>query len=330
MRLRRGLRVLRRGPDEVQVGTDPRWAVRVGGLSPGALHRLLAGRDPVLDGWVPRPTLDLLSVAGLLLPSDVREAAPPPGAVAEARAAGLLRTDGDAARVLRGRAVACVGVAGLDRVGTHVAVTLAAAGIGTVLLDDDRPVGHDDVGGGVRAQDVGSPRALAVARAVREAAPRTRVTRRGGMPPDVVVTVSDEATEPGTALALMSAEVPHLPVAVRAADCVVGPFVEPGRSPCLRCVELHRTDADPGWPVVLAQLTATRPAARRANLPGAGAPAALAVLTGGLVAAEVLARVDDEVPGTRGAQYEIALPRAVPRRRVWSAHPGCGCADLPV
>ncbi len=65
------------------------------------------------------------------------------------------------------------------------------------------------------------------------------------------------------------------------------------------------------------------------DLPRPGAPAALAVLTGALVAAEVLAYVDGEVPGTRGAQYEIALPRPEPRRRVWSAHPGCGCADLP-
>ena len=34
MRLRAGLRVLRRTATEVQVGTDPRWAVRLPDLTP--------------------------------------------------------------------------------------------------------------------------------------------------------------------------------------------------------------------------------------------------------------------------------------------------------
>ncbi|RYJ06847.1 MAG: hypothetical protein EON52_04265 [Actinomycetales bacterium] len=34
----------------------------------------------------------------------------------------------------------------------------------------------------------------------------------------------------------------------------IGPFVVGARSPCLRCADHHRTDADPTWPHVLAQL----------------------------------------------------------------------------
>ena len=60
MRLRTGLRVLRRTATEVQVGTDPRWAVRLPGLTPAEadllqavdartdlteVARLVAGRD---------------------------------------------------------------------------------------------------------------------------------------------------------------------------------------------------------------------------------------------------------------------------------------------
>ena len=42
MRLRAGLRVLRRSGDEAQVGTDPRWAVRLTGLAPGEVDTLVA------------------------------------------------------------------------------------------------------------------------------------------------------------------------------------------------------------------------------------------------------------------------------------------------
>ncbi|HEY0187705.1 MAG TPA: ThiF family adenylyltransferase [Cellulomonas sp.] len=324
MQLRRGLRVLRCAPDEVQIGTDPRWAVRLGGLTEHEVDQLLDAGDTPLDGRLRPPALDGLATAGLLRPRDLRPVAPRPGTVAEAHAAGLIRLDGDPGEALRRRLVATVRVVGLDRVGAQVALGLALAGVGAVLLEDGRTVGRGDLGSGVRASDVGTPRATAVARAVREAAPRTRVSRRGARPPDVVVTVSDEATDPGTGLELMGADIAHLPVVLRAADSEIGPFVEPGRSPCLRCVELHRTDLDPVWPVLLAQLTAVR-----AEVRSPGVPAALAAVTAGMATAEVLAHLDGDVPGTRGATYEIALPGAEPRRRAWAAHPDCGCAALP-
>jgi hypothetical protein len=325
MRLRGGLRVLRRGTDEVQIGTDPRWSVRVDGLPRRAVDHLLRQSDQVLDGWLPPGVIDLLGTGGLLHPGGARGRWPAPGSGAEVRVAGLLRPDGDAAGILRRRAVAAVGVVGLDRVGAQVATGLALAGVGTLLLDDDRPVTGEDPGAGVTPADRGSPRADVVARVVRESAPRTRIGRPGGMPPDVVVTVAEEAVDTGRGLALLAADVPHLPVVLRAADALVGPFVEPGLSPCLRCLDLHRADADPAWPVVLAQLTA----AARAGRTSCAATAALAAVTGGIVVAEVLAHLDGERPATRGAQYTIALPRAVPVRESWPAHPAGGCADLP-
>src|SRR5450759_846251 len=55
MRLRPGLRVLRRTDSEVQIGTDARWGVRLAGLGPGeaSLLRLLDD-DPELDSLVDR------------------------------------------------------------------------------------------------------------------------------------------------------------------------------------------------------------------------------------------------------------------------------------
>ena len=45
----------------------------------------------------------------------------------------------------------------------------------------------------------------------------------------------------------------------------IGPFVLPGRTPCLACLAAHRRDADPAWPHLAAQLLGrSAPAASRA------------------------------------------------------------------
>lgn len=332
MQLRPGLRVLRRAHDEVQVGTDPRWAVRVTGLAPEQVDALLAPGGRALDGRLPGVVLDRLGVAGLLRAPTRPSRLVVPALAPEVVGHGLARADGDVVAALRRRSAAVVSVAGLDRVGLGVAVTLAASGVGCLHLDDDRPVRPEDVCGGLTADDVGRPRAHAAADALARAAPRVRVRReQGGRAPDVVVTAATDAVDPVAALALVAADVPHLPVVSREADCVVGPFVAPPvpgpaqrqpPAPCLRCLDLHRAAADPAWPTVLAQLTAPhRP-------PVTGPTAAVAAVAAGLAAAEVLAHLDGDRPRTVGAQYEVPVPDAVPRRRVWAAHPECGCAAL--
>lgn len=343
MQLKQGLRVVRRATDEVQIGTDARWAVRVSGLTGEQADHLLRIGDRTLDAWLPPAALDLLGDVGLLRPRRDRARQVPTALEPESRAYGLTCDDddggargragggggadgADGAGLVRRRARATVAVTGLDRLGLTVATTLAAAGVGGLLLEDARLVRQGDVGAGYRTTDVGRTRARVAADLVRAQSPDVRLRRSPRRPPDVAVTVTTDVTDPGTALDLLSGDVPHLPVVVREADAVVGPFVDPGPrgigSPCVRCVDLHRADADPAWPAVLAQLGARD---RRGE---PGPPAALATVAGGLVAAEVLAHVDGRAPRTRGAQYEIPLPGLEPRIRRWAAHPSCGCAAL--
>lgn len=336
MQLRQGLRVVRSAPDEVQVGTDPRWAVRVGGLAPAQADRLVEAGDRALDG-LPPAVLAGLSTAGLVRAPGTRPPRVRAAHVPEALAYGLGGAAGDGVAALRRRARATVAVAGLDRVGVAVATTLAGSGIGTLELTDPAPVRAGDVGGVLTPADVGSTRVGAVAAALGRLAPHVRVRERGDTTTtaDVAVTVAGDASDPAVALALLGADVPHLPVVTGEAAASVGPFVrspEPGRpaSACLRCVDLHRTDLDPAWPVVVAELVALHRSARRrgARHAPAGPPAALATVVGGLAAAEVLTHLDGGRPRTRGAQYEIAVPDVEPRLRPWATHPACGCAAL--
>ena len=109
--------------------------------------------------------------------------------------------------------------------------------------------------------------------------------------------------------------VPHLAVGVRDGIAIVGPLVPPDRGPCLRCIDFHRTDRDPAWPRLAAQLIRSP------------APCAAATLrtAAGFAVAEVLAFLDGGTPTTTGTTVEINGV-APWRRRIWTTHPRCACA----
>ena len=345
MRLRTGLRVLWRAPGEVQIGTDARWAVRLTDLTRHEIDLLTA----LLDGatlrgltasarslGMPPARLDalvtLLDRAQLTMPdSGPRRSQPtvvqlPPGTGPDAATWTRLLADSDGAALIAARGDRTVGLLGAGRLGLSMAVTLASAGVGSVLVEDDQPVSHADLGvGGYTTRDLGAPRRAAAARVLSNVAPGVRTTAPGETRPDVMVLVEHGAADALRARVLMSAGVPHLSVVVREADVVVGPMVLPGVSACLRCLDLHRTDADEHWPAVAAQL-AGAPGSTSTSV---GEESVLAAIGGSLAAGQVLAQLDGTPPRTLGAALEVALPEAVPRLREWPVHPRCGCTRLP-
>ncbi|GAA4683062.1 hypothetical protein GCM10023197_44690 [Gordonia humi] len=71
----------------------------------------------------------------------------------------------------------------------------------------------------------------------------------------LVVLVDRPVPDPTQIAALMEAGTPHLSVHLRDGVGVVGPLVLPGMSSCLHCIDLHRADLDPQWPVLAASLS---------------------------------------------------------------------------
>jgi bacteriocin biosynthesis cyclodehydratase domain-containing protein len=108
-----------------------------------------------------------------------------------------------------------------------------------------------------------------------------------------------------------------LTAGIRDGVVLVGPLVRPGGSPCWHCLELHRNDRDPAWPVIAAQLATAGDGGGTCALTTAIAAAAYA-------AEEVLSYVDGRSWHTDGAAVEIDRPGEI-RRRSWTAHPRCGC-----
>lgn len=243
----------------------------------------------------------------------------------------LARTGGPTATSrLRRRRAARVVVYGATRVGVPLAAALAAAAVGRVAVVDRGSVLLADANpGGLLPADEDRPRRTAAHDAVRRAAPTVDTSIGPQHDPDLVVLCepwpSDQVGAP-----LHAAGTPHLSATVRETTGVVGPLVLPGRTACLRCVDLHRCDRDPAWPALLAQLTG-RP--RRAADPLDGplallVAAAAALQTLAFLDAGVDAAVDaaGEVPvGVREASIELRLPDWKLRRRSWPAHPRCRC-----
>ena len=119
----------------------------------------------------------------------------------------------------------------------------------------------------------------------------------------------------------------HLPVTTVGPRAVVGPLVEPGRTPCLRCISLTYGDTDPHWPQRSAQLM--RPRRRRGLALALDAAVVAYSITQTVLLA--LAWVDSPLvsdaappPGTTS---ELRLPGAIPVTRQASFHPDCACRD---
>jgi hypothetical protein len=87
----------------------------------------------------------------------------------------------------------------------------------------------------------------------------------------------------------------HLPVVIDEDRVRVGPLVRPGRTPCVTCHDLHRSDWDPAWAAIVPQLGRRPPLVRPTGLAGLTLHAAAVE-----VAAEVVALLDVDRPRTAG------------------------------
>jgi hypothetical protein len=299
--LKPGLLPVWRDRDTLQIGVDSRRAVALTGMAGAArMISLLDGsrdRAQVIDAagsqGIPPEIADrvltLLAAGGALddFPASTLRATPQPLRArlsAELAAASLAHGDGDGgARTLARRRAAYVRVHGTGRIASGVACLLDASGVGRVASADS-------------AQAPGPERPdLAVL--------------TGRPPPELPSDLTRE-------------RIPHLAALASEAIGTVGPLVVPGRTACLRCLDLTRAERDPAWPLILAQLTGRRPHPPACDAPLAAAVAAQAT-------AQALAFVDRPTSplAAANATLELVLPSWQWRRRSWPPHWECWCGS---
>jgi hypothetical protein len=113
---------------------------------------------------------------------------------------------------------------------------------------------------------------------------------------------------------------PHLVAALTAWGWEIGPFVLPGQTACLRCVDAALADHDPRHGVVLDQIA-------RAGLP-VPADAGVETLAMGWIARDLAAYGRGARPASWSTTVRLArVPGEEPvSERRWLRHPRCGCA----
>jgi hypothetical protein len=357
-RLRPGLPRAWRDPGTVQFGLSPTSGAVVTGLREGddVLLAALDGtrtlrqlRDLARGQGVAAGRVDLivrlLQDAGLLVSerdgersadrADLARLDPGTRARLEPDAqawAAAYRGAGDGLLLLTERGRRHVHVEGDGRVAAAIVTTLASAGVGIVTTAELGRVRESDVlPAGAGVADVGTATGAAVRQAVGRVRgePQARADRIAGRDglhrPDLTVLVADDVVDSRRGDELVRHDVPHLAVVTMPDRVVIGPLVLPGRTPCLRCLDLHRRDRDPAWPQVVAQLLSAQVRRGRGRAETASATAAA-----GLAALQALVLLDGHTtPVSVGRTLELTLPDGLVERRAWRLHPSCGCARLP-
>jgi hypothetical protein len=297
--LKPGLLPVWRDRDTLQIGIDSRRAVALTGMASTAwvISLLDGSRDRAqviqaasnrgIPAEIADRVLTLLAVGGALddFPASTLRATPQPlraRLAAELATASLAHGAGDGgARTLARRRAAYVRIHGTCRIASGLAGILTASGVGRVACADP-------------AQPPRSDR------------------------PDLAVLIGRPAPE--IPASLIQDGIPHLAAQASEAIGTVGPLVLPGRTACLRCLDLNRTDRDPAWPLILAQLVGRQP-----DPPACDAPLAAAVAA--QAAAQAVGFIDR--PAILGAvadgTLELVLPAWQWRRRTWPPHPDCDC-----
>lgn len=287
--LRPGTHLLSRTDGSLQLGLDPASAVVLDD-SPGLRSALLGARtdeDGVAELHAVGVVVDERSVLPLL--ADGRT-----GGVSRAAASALARTVGPAAPEAVGRRERST--VELVRFG-HPAATPLVGSAERLLATS-----------GVRTTGGTTPRRAA----------RNRSSRLG---------LLVGAGEPDRELAdrWLRESVPFMVVRLVEGRAVLGPFVVPGTTACLRCVDAHHTDSDPDWPLLVRQVAEACVRDRADGVPEPVDPA-LGELAVAWACRDLLTHLDGGRPTTWSATLRFDPDLGGIEHQPWARHPECACS----
>ena len=229
---------------------------------------------------------------------------------------------------MKKRTTATIYISKLNRIGFALSGTLLASGIGAVISDDNRKITMSDlIGGYLRLSDVGRSGNEVLADQSRE----NSQSKNSSDLKNPTLIIATAPPDPELLAAWMRGSTPFFLIdGLDKDNLTFGPFVNPGKDACPRCIDLHCLDRDPNWnSVSLAHFLDRR---RELSTP-------LALLGASIGAIFALAQVDQidqvaETPSPFPSPFQLRgktitysgseLMHPVIRR--WSRHPLCGCS----
>ena len=148
---------------------------------------------------------------------------------------------------------------------------------------------------------------------------------REGRPRREVHVVCGVGEPPRTRLDQRVSEgVTHLLLRFVEGRALVGPLVVPGATACLRCLDLHRADADPAWPLLVEQYSRFTRQDRPDGVPEP-VDAALAHVAMGWATRELTAHLCGGVPLTRSRVLTLSSDLTEVAVQEYPQRPDCGC-----
>lgn len=141
-----------------------------------------------------------------------------------------------------------------------------------------------------------------------------------GPEPDVTVVLSGAEPRRAPLAAMVRAGQAHLTVSLNGPTVRIGPWVVPGRTPCVECLDLHRATWDPVWSALVPQFGQ--------RVRSSAVSAAVRLAAAGVVIDEI-ARFTAGVPPRSWSSVLVVdsgLQATVAARSVF--HPRCSCAVL--
>ncbi|MDO5671672.1 MAG: hypothetical protein Q4G30_02275 [Actinomycetaceae bacterium] len=221
------------------------------------------------------------------------------------------------AHLVHNRSLHTVMLTSLDPLGRMLALGLACAGIGTLITNDTQAIPWaSSAWWGLNL--VGMQRREGLRLDFKSRGLSTKVTT-SATEIDLLVSINSPVEDPVLAQEALSRGIPHLPITFTGTSMRVGPLVTARLGPCIQCVNLHRTQLDPAWPLTATQLYSTPPLEADASLIMQGAGKALSA------SLSFLDRRDE----TQIGAVNIINSEGQTSREEIRAHPDCGCHVLP-
>ncbi len=331
-----GVRLYERGKSQIQIGINPNSAVVIDRKVGQTIQNLLTGAHSVaeicnrlvLEGHDLQSSesfLNQLSELGLVESGPISATYDQQNPVAEIQRLNLLReTNGDLDSI--NQRIGCeVSIRGAGRLGMTVCLLLASAGFPNITVHDPVFVSDSDLTPwGASRIDIGIRRDIVakslVERMVRGASAHKNYLRFRANRKIEILLPDQRADFPWicatNAELLVANDIPHLFAATSTNASVISSIIEPGKTPCLRCMHLHRCDQDPHWPRIDLQVS-QNPTVDSASI-------SLILKTAMEVTRVVSAWVDQSE--TSGSQL-INLGNQLNSSETYPTyfHPACGC-----
>lgn len=165
--------------------------------------------------------------------------------------------------------------------------------------------------------------ALRIAEALGGAGVHVRTVQGGQSvgdgPCDLAVAIGHYVLDPELHGLWLRRDIPHLSVVYSDTGASISQLVEPGSGPCLYCLQRRRTEADPAWPAISAQLWGQACTTETALL---------ASEVAGIVGRTVLARLGRRRAASAHFSTQIDVQTGEVSRERQLPHPDCGCTGI--